>query len=319
MRWRLLPSVLLLCASSILFAQNGPDFSGVYLRNRAKSYLRVGAGAQSQRIRLLQELEQALDDGSPLILQVTQTADSIELTRIQNGAEASSRYHLNGPKSKQARSAGSKNLGRAKFKGDTLLIESNVPGPFQMFPGLTVSVRVEERWKLSPDSRLLTIRRTPSLNGTETYTRQASLDAALAQASEASLMNKCVCLRLPSPANVRSKDERGTELGFTAYRQLNTCISFDTNFAGEFFTGLERSDTPNGTQFRKSGQMVSEFPDYVALEIATKVWECARGPLDYNDVNLRIASSSRAFGTSFSGQMGGFFDTRLGGSRARNR
>lgn len=274
MRWRLFPSVLLLCASSFLLAQNGPDFSGVYLRNRARSYLRVGAGAQAQRIRLLQELEQALDDGSPLILLVIQTANSIEVTKIQNGVKATSHYDLNSSKSKKVRSHGSESMGRAKFNRETLLIEYNAPLP--MFRGMTF--RVKEKWKLSPDSRVLTIQPLPS-GETETFTRQASLDSARARVSEASLMNKCVCLRWPSLPNARSKNEDEAGLGFTAYRQLDTCMLFDAGLSGEFFKRLERSDSPNGTQFRKSGQMVSEFPDYVVLEIATKVWECAPGDL----------------------------------------
>jgi hypothetical protein len=269
MHRRVFPCVLLLCVSSSLLAQNRPDFSGVYLRNRAKTGLQAGAGTLGQRIRLLQDVERALDDGSPLILVVTQTADLIETTKIQNGARSTNHYDLNGSKPKKVHSRGSESIGRAKFNRETLLIEYNAPLQFR---GMTF--RVKEKWKLSLDSRILTIQPLPS-GETETFTRQPSVDSARARASEASLMNKCVCLRLPSPANARSKDWDEAELGFTAYRQLNTCVLFDAGFWGEFFKGFERSDTPNGTQFRKSGQVVSQFPDTVVLEVTTKVDDCA--------------------------------------------
>jgi len=279
MRLRLLPSVLLLSASSYLLGQNLPDFSGVYLRDRAKSELRAGAGWRGQRIRQFQEVEQALDDGSMLILVVTQTAESIEVTKIQNGAKTTSNYDLNMSKSKRAHSSGSGSAGHARFRKGALVIHSSGFEPSDWYGGTGLFYSVTERWELSPDSRILTVRRTPSRSGIETYSRQPSLDSALARASEASLMNKCVCLRLSFPANSRTKDWDEAELGFTAYRQLNKCTLFDAGLWGEFFKGLERIDTPDGTQFRKSGQVVSEFPDDVVLEVSTKIDDCAPGPL----------------------------------------
>jgi len=225
--------------------------------------------APGQRIRSLQEVEQALDDGSPLILVVIQTADAIDTTKIQNGSKVTSHYVLNGSKSKKVRPPGSATMGRAEFKNETLLIEYNTPLPRlggSLFP-------VKEKRQLSRDSRTLTIR--PLRQGeTETYTRQASMDSALARASETSLMNRFACLRLPFPANARTKDWDEAELGFTAYRQLNSCTLFDAGFWGDFFKGLERSETPNGTQFRKSSHLVSKFPDRVVLEVVTKVSDC---------------------------------------------
>jgi hypothetical protein len=92
-------------------------------------------------------------------------------------------------------------------------------------------------------------------------------------------MNKCACLRLPFPADARTKDWDEAELGFTAYRQLDACFLFDAGLWGGFFKGLERSDTAKGPQFRKSGQVVSGFPDDVVLEVVTKVGDCAPGSL----------------------------------------
>ena len=241
---RLFPFLLFLWASSILLAQSMHDFSGVYLRNPPKSSTRVVSKTQAERIRFWQELDQVLGTGSPLILQATQTADSIVVTRIQNNARATSYYYFNGLEFKKAQSAGYKGLGRAKLKGNTLLTEADVPLPWST----RMTKTFKEKWVLSADSRILTIQPLP-FGRAETYTRQASRDAALARTSEASLMNKCVCLRWPSPLNDLSKREGEAELGFTAYRELNTCVLFDAGLWGEFFNGLERNDTPNGTQF----------------------------------------------------------------------
>jgi hypothetical protein len=268
-RW--LPSLLLLCAPLVLLAQNAPDFSGVYLRNPAKSYARPGKSGLDQRVRLFQEFDQALDEGSPLILVVTQTANSIEVTKIQNGAKVTSHYDLKVSRSRKDPPGGSKSSGRARFNKGTLLIEYNAPLPF-----LTATFRVEEKWQLSPDSRALAVQSLPS-SKPQTYTRQPSLELALARANEASLLNKCVCLRFPG--DDWSNSQGVLKLGRTAWQQLDTCVSFDADLMAEFFSGLERSETPKGSTFRKSDQLVSGFPDHVVLRITTKAWDCAtEGP-----------------------------------------
>jgi len=273
MRWRLFPSVLLLFASSFLAAQNVPDFSGVYLQNPKKTGLRPGKNSTVQHIQALEEVEQAFE-GPPLILVVTQKSDAIETTKIQNGTQDIGYYRLTSSNSKKARLD---SVGRAKLKNRTLLIEYTANRPFEELPLLPTIEKIEEKWELSPDASLLTIRRSISpfsVSELDTFVRQASLDSALARASEVSLVNKCVCLRLPFPANARTKDWDEAELGFTVYRQLNTCVLFDAGLWGGFFKGLERSETPNGTQFRKSGQVVSEFPSDGVLEVTVKVHDC---------------------------------------------
>jgi hypothetical protein len=58
---------------------------------------------------------------------------------------------------------------------------------------------------------------------------------------------------------------------------LNTWVSFDADLLAEFFSGLERSDTPKGSTFRKSGRLVSEFPDSVIMDITVRVSEGSAG------------------------------------------
>ncbi len=306
MRWRPFFCALALCVAPTLHAQGPPDYSGVYLRDRSEGPPPPGTHAPTQLDRSVQELEQALEDGSRLVLQVTQTDHSIRVTRLQNGASLTSNYELEYSKSKKDRSRGAKDAGRAKFKKDALLIEYQAPWPRSG----GMSFRVREKWQLSPDSRALTIREL-LWGSPQRYTRQESLDSALAQASEASLMNRCSSL--PLPVDNRSKYEGKAKLGFTAYQQLNTCTSFEAVLLGEFLVGLERSDTPMGTGFRKSGQLISEFPDNVLLNVTPRISECdpeslsimptraleIRLPPDLMELRFRISwtgSTARALG-----------------------
>jgi hypothetical protein len=215
----------------------------------------------------MQELEQNLGDGSPQVLVVRQTPDEIEITEIQNDARSTRHYLTYKLKSQKVHSLGT---GRAKIRKKTLLLDYAAAIP--LLTSGSVSIPVNEDWKLSSDLRILTINST--LAGTETYTRQPSLDSALARASDASPMTKCACLRLPPGAGTAVKSEGGAALGLTAYRQFNRCIVFDAGLTGEFFEGLERSDTSQGTLYRKSGRPVLEFSDELVLEISPHVFEC---------------------------------------------
>ena len=269
MSLKLTPFLLLLCSAPFLFAQNPPDFSGIYLRNPARTWMQSGRVVKPEFDRSTREVVQAIEDGSPIVLVVTQTSNAIQVTTIQNGAESVSRYSLKNSKSKGANRSDSQGIGRAKFKKDILLIESDV---FQLLrlsldPSLDVVLRAGERWELSSDSRVLTVHLGPGRAPIETYTRLLSIDSALRLASESSLMNKCASLRWPSRAHGLSKIDMGANLGFTEYTQLNKRTFFDAGLSGEFFKHLEQIDTPKGTVFRRNAQIVSEFADSLDLDI----------------------------------------------------
>jgi len=273
-----IPAVLVLCFPSYLFAQVGsPDFSGVYLRSSStiSSGLRPGKGITQQQIDSGQEVMKTMDEGSPLILSVTQTTEGIKVTEIQNGAKSANLYLFRGGKTDKSHTVGVQGASRARINKDTLILKFTMEevGPF----GGAIKESVEERWNLSPDSSTLKIRSTR--NGTQTFTRQASLESAMARAAQVSLTNRCVCLRLPPGSPRPAEYKEGADLGFTVYRQLNRCVIFDAGIYGDFFKGLQRKDTPNGPIFGKSGQRIATFPDDLSLEISFRAG-FSYGPLD---------------------------------------
>ena len=203
-----------------------------------------------------------LDEGSPLVLTVVQTTDGIKVTEIQNGIKSATEYRFRGGRA--GKNAGAQGAGLARIKKDTLILEYTMQELTVLGSKFRESVR--ERWTLSPDSNTLTIRSTH--NDTQIYARQASLESALARAAEASLTNKCVCLRLPPGAPPPREYKKGAALGYTVFRRLNRCVIFDGGISGGFFEGLQRIDTTNGTVFRKAGQAIATFPEDVTLEIS---------------------------------------------------
>jgi len=273
---KLTPFVLLLCSPPFLFTQNPPDFSGIYLRNPARTWFQSGRSSKSEFDRSTREVFQAIEDGSPIVLVVTQTSNAIQVTTFQNGAQSASRYSLKGSKSRGANRPDSRGIGKAQIKKEILLIKADPPQLVRLSldPSLDVVLRAGERWELSSDSRVLTVHLGPGRSPTETYTRQPSIDSALMLASGSALMNKCASLRWPSRAQGPSKIDTGANLGFTEYRQLNKGTFFDAGLSGEFFKELERVDTPGGSGFRRNGQIVSEFGDYVDLDIEPAVSGC---------------------------------------------
>jgi len=271
---RRLLALLLFWPSSWLFAQNNQsDFSGVYLRNISPHPLDFHGwkGLTPAQIAAAEQFQKILDEGFPLVLVVSQTADEVAVTEIQNGVRSTSHYRFRGANPGKSSGARPHPDGYVRSKKDALVLDYTMEevGPF----GGTEKGEVHETWNLSPDVKTLTIRSTRE--GTETFTRQASLEDALPRAAEASLTSRCVCLRLPGgaspPANNKpANNEEGAALGFTVYRQLKRSIFFDAGVSADFFKDLQRTETPNGTIFRKSGQAISTFPEDVSLEIS--VW-----------------------------------------------
>ena len=58
-------------------------------------------------------------------------------------------------------------------------------------------------------------------------------------------------------------------------RAGDVCVNFiPVMQALGFFNGLERIDTPQGSEFRRNSQAVDYFPDYLTLEINIRIEEC---------------------------------------------
>ena len=302
--------LLMFLASSYVFAQNGgPDFSGVYLRNSSTPLLglRPGHGVTQPQIDLWQQTLKTLDEGSPLILTVSQTTDEIKVTEIQNGVSSATRYRFHHEKSSKAHRAGARATSHARIKKDTLILDYTMAE--EAPSGGTVAELVHERWNLSPASATLTIRSTR--NGTETYSREASLQSASARAAQLSLANKCVCLRLPPGAPPPSQYKDGAALGFTVYRQLNRLITFDAGISGDFFKDLQRTSTPNGTLFRQSGRSITAFPDDVSLEISVRA-SFAYAPAELFDTSRDAPLPAELFSLRFQVRWSGPSTRELG-------
>jgi hypothetical protein len=279
--------------SSLALAQDVPDFSGTFLRSSVDSQAPAGYAV-----------------ADPILLEVKQSAESLELTATQNGATANIDYRLDGA------AAGNKNLwgvpssSQARLKGQSLEIESSMEQGTIRLPPAARGLHVKENWTLSPDGLTLTIRRTyefqntPSFNFTEkeTYARQISLAAVAAKTDAASGASRC---NSPSPAVqqlgagphaiARTAEQNGKTipyndgalLGETVFQQLGRCVEFSADVSSPFFNGLERTGKPDHFEFHKNGSSISNYPDSVVLEVEPVIRQC-----------LPWASALGPFGTS---------------------
>jgi len=102
---RILPYILLLC-SVLALAQTVPDFSGVFLRNPIERNVRSPLAED------------------PLILTIKQAVDTLQITEMQNGTQATNVYNLNRKASVNVSPDGVQSKDRIKSKGGKLLIKS---------------------------------------------------------------------------------------------------------------------------------------------------------------------------------------------------
>jgi hypothetical protein len=256
-----------------LSAQVIPDFSGVYLRDPAQRPP-PGKAKISPELLFIEQAERLLDAGSPFILEVKQTPDHVLITAYQNEATASALYAFTRDRSIKEKSGDRKCEGRARFKKQKIVIESiKTRMPRRLHFGGR-GVQTKETWELSRDRQTLMVRRSLPYPEIETYARQTDLASALRQAAADSLMRRCVSLRKPLVLGGRPIEEVNTALGLTGFRQFDRCVLFDAGFFGQFFKGLKQITNPDGIVFRRNGQPVSTFPDFVDLEVESRVGEC---------------------------------------------
>jgi len=132
------PLVVVLFASSASVAADRTDFSGTYT-------LRGGKGASKLNKR----------DSSTL--RVIQTEATIEIAKAVEGKQNVNRFQLDGSEGEYNNSGGQKGVGKARFKGKTLVLDTLVTArPLPAGPDIQIHTR--ERWELSSDSKTLTIR-----------------------------------------------------------------------------------------------------------------------------------------------------------------
>jgi len=167
---------LILACSPISLAAEKADFSGSYSLQPSK-----GKGRNL----------------GTATLHVVQTDAAIEVTLSPESAgTTTSRFPLDGSEGDYTSAGGATGKGKARFQGSDLVLESLIVGQEDPM-SLPVRMRTQERWRLSPDAKTLTIRfhvdfpgfpspRLPSLGGstnlswTETYTRTSGTTSGVA-------------------------------------------------------------------------------------------------------------------------------------------
>jgi hypothetical protein len=152
--------ILVWCNPCGLIAQSGaPDFSGVYLRSPLS--LSNSASSKSKGKEMgaaFLQMEKALDEGSPLVLVVAQTADGVRVTKIQNGASMADEFSFQPGTSAKNQPARSKGLACARIEKDSLELDYSMEQV--SFLGSTVEQPIHETWVLSPDFGTLKIQTT---------------------------------------------------------------------------------------------------------------------------------------------------------------
>ncbi len=153
----------ILMIASCIDAAEKPDFGGTYIQKAGKDASRNAVAPSTS-------------------LSVLQTQSAIEIIRITDGKqEEKNTFPLDGTKGAYISPGGSKGACMGRIRGDTLTLDMYVTSrPFADGPEVTIHMR--ERWKLSSDSKTLTIRSevdSPLLGGfqvvepeTSVYTRK---------------------------------------------------------------------------------------------------------------------------------------------------
>ncbi len=117
----------------------------------------VHAADQVDFTGLYSEKATKAKDSAPTTLRVNQSKGMIEITRIEGTRTTVSRFPLDGSEGDYTSPGGVPGKGKVQFKGKSLLIESIVTT--KVDPNSPVMrVHAKERWELSSDGLILTIR-----------------------------------------------------------------------------------------------------------------------------------------------------------------
>ena len=246
---------LLVLCPALTFAQTLPNFSGVFLESQTQGRLVKRAWARTPE--------------NPLVLQIEQTPDNLQVTEFLNGSQATFVFNLNGKPSINDWPGEGQSSDRLTFRDGRLVIRSE-RGTHWAFGALQ-----EESWKLSSDLQTLAIQPTlkgprnmvrPDVFEIETYTREMALQPALEKAAKASRANTCVTA--PTHPLKRPRDiSRGVELWGTTFKQLGSTESFDAILSGGFFTNLKLIPAPGGVELRRNQELVSRFSGPLTLTV----------------------------------------------------
>jgi hypothetical protein len=125
-----------LCFAAMTLAANKPDYSGTYTA---------------------QQKDAKAGTSKPPVIRVTQTDANIEISRTEGEKTVTNRLPLDGSEVDYFTRSGLRGKGRVQFKGEDLLIEWSV---ITLGGGDSKGLRLhtKEKWKLSTDKRILTIK-----------------------------------------------------------------------------------------------------------------------------------------------------------------
>jgi hypothetical protein len=90
------------------------------------------------------------------VLEVVQTDDGVEITRVESGKRTTSRCPFNGSEGDYTSPGGITGKCKAQLKGKNLIIESVLLAHPQ--PTTSVRMHTKERWQLASDAKTLTIK-----------------------------------------------------------------------------------------------------------------------------------------------------------------
>lgn len=235
-------------------AQDVPNFSGVFLRERIEDRGVVKVSTETETL---------------LILDIRQDAETLRVTRMQHGVEATEVYSLTGKPTINASPDGVRSRDRVSFDNGKLILDSEWKDPENSRAPAT-----EEMWELSPDLQTLTVQPRIKASGAlpkhskriAIFSRQPSLQIALERAEAASGAGKC----RTNPRQMKKGKwnlSYGTVIGYTDYEELVWQVGFQANVHGDFFSGLWRRSTGSQIGFRKNGRPVRAYDGTLDLDV----------------------------------------------------
>ena len=129
-------ALLILLVPERVVASDKPNFSGSYIAEREKK---------------------ASSDETASTLEIVQNDESIEITRVERGKRTISRCPLNGSDGDYTSPNGVAGKCKAQLKPKYLIVEFLVVTHPQQAPS-PVRVHTKEKWQLSADAKMLTIK-----------------------------------------------------------------------------------------------------------------------------------------------------------------
>lgn len=117
--------------------------------------------------------------------------------------------------------------------------------------------------------------------------RPATLWKQLLASGVSILLSFQVVLAAPLQKKAQTKYGANVFMGLDFQRFEDACILFSAYMtAGQFFEGLEVTETASGRRFRKASQSASSYPERAVVRFRAVVWRCSAPPWEDPDPDL---------------------------------